>query len=87
VAARANESLNHLIDACDQQMITEDELLIERHHIKKAIPQKKNGRERRRSSSHPNDSPTGVETDIETYQRKRRPSLAVTGARIALGRW
>ena len=32
-----HESLNHLIDARDQRMITEDELLIEEHHIKKAI--------------------------------------------------
>ena len=32
-----HESLNHLIDACDQHIITSDELLIERHHIEKAI--------------------------------------------------
>ena len=32
-----HESLNHLIDATDQRMITQDELLIERHHITKAI--------------------------------------------------
>jgi four helix bundle protein len=32
-----HESLNHLIDARDQRMITEDELMIEEHHIKKAI--------------------------------------------------
>ena len=32
-----HESLNHLIDARDQRMITSDELLIERHHIEKAI--------------------------------------------------
>ena len=32
-----HESLNHLIDARDQRMITEGELLIEEHHIKKAI--------------------------------------------------
>ena len=32
-----HESLNHLIDARDQRMITRDELLIEEHHIKKAI--------------------------------------------------
>ena len=32
-----HESLNHLIDARDQRMITEDELLIEEHHIRKAI--------------------------------------------------
>jgi four helix bundle protein len=32
-----HESLNHLIDARDQRMITADELLIEEHHIKKAI--------------------------------------------------
>jgi four helix bundle protein len=32
-----HESMNHLIDARDQRLITEDELLIEEHHIKKAI--------------------------------------------------
>jgi four helix bundle protein len=32
-----HESLNHLIDARDQRMITEDELLIEEHHVRKAI--------------------------------------------------
>jgi four helix bundle protein len=32
-----HESLNHLIDARDQRMITDDELLIEEHHIRKAI--------------------------------------------------
>ena len=32
-----HESMNHLIDAKDQRLITEDELLIEEHHIKKAI--------------------------------------------------
>jgi four helix bundle protein len=32
-----HESLNHLINACDQNMITEDELKVERHHINKAI--------------------------------------------------
>ena len=32
-----HESLNHLIDARDQRMITENELLVEEHHIKKAI--------------------------------------------------
>jgi len=32
-----HESLNHLIDARDQRMITEDELLNEVHHIRKAI--------------------------------------------------
>jgi len=32
-----HESMNHLIDARDQRFITEDELLIEEHHIKKAI--------------------------------------------------
>ena len=32
-----HESMNHLIDAKDQRLITEDELLIEEHHVKKAI--------------------------------------------------
>ena len=32
-----HESMNHLIDAKDQRLITDDELLIEEHHIKKAI--------------------------------------------------
>jgi len=32
-----HESLNHLIDARDLRMITGDELLIERHHIEKAV--------------------------------------------------
>ena len=32
-----HESLNHLIDAKDLRMITEDELLLEEHHIRKAI--------------------------------------------------
>ena len=31
------ESLNHLIDARDQRFITEDQLLIEEHHLRKAI--------------------------------------------------
>jgi hypothetical protein len=66
-----HESLNHLIDATDQRMITQDELLIERHHISKAINAvsdsslpKKNGQGRRRSEPCPNDSPTGVEVDL-----------------------
>lgn len=32
-----HESMNHLIDAKDQRLITKEELLIEEHHIKKAI--------------------------------------------------
>ena len=32
-----HELVNHLIDARDQRMITEDELLVEEHHVKKAI--------------------------------------------------
>ena len=32
-----HELVNHLIDARDQRMITEDELLVEEHHIIKAI--------------------------------------------------
>ena len=32
-----HESLNHLIDAKDQRMISADELVMERHHIEKAI--------------------------------------------------
>ena len=32
-----HESLNHLIDAADQRLMTQDELLLERHHISKAI--------------------------------------------------
>jgi four helix bundle protein len=32
-----HESLNHLIDARDQRMISADELLLEEHHIRKAI--------------------------------------------------
>ncbi len=32
-----HESMNHLIDARDQRLITEDEFLLEEHHIKKAI--------------------------------------------------
>ena len=31
-----HESVNHLIDARDQRMISEDELLIEEHHVKRA---------------------------------------------------
>lgn len=31
------EVLNHLIDACDQRLITDDELRIEEHHLRKAL--------------------------------------------------
>ena len=33
----AHEVLNHLIEARDQRLITEDELMIEEHHVRKAI--------------------------------------------------
>jgi len=47
----------------------------------------KNGGRRRRSAFPPNDSPTGVEVVDAVYQRNRKPTLAVIGARIADGFW
>ena len=72
-----HESLNHLIDARDQRIITEDELLIEEHHIRKAIDtvtglirhlemsKEPDHNQRRRLHQDPGQNPNPTEPDPE----------------------
>ena len=83
-----HESMNHLIDARDQRLITEDELLVEEHHIKKAInavtglirhlethrePEPRTAR-RTEPRTEPTESRTEPRTEPRTAPRTKNPT-------------